>query len=382
MDQPKKRQKLCSCGPKLTINDLPPELIHYILSFIPVYTCMALLECIPFSNKIGKMIYRSMNERNIFYGNHYLQNMTRWGIHDTCIKQINSKELDQLIAFEDRVDYTIVPRSFILKYTYDQYPSSEYCQRQVLNRLVKNLQLSQRYFQLIKNFEINLDLCNKVPFDKEDNFEVKSIFQILSSSKLHNNLTKLHLKRFQRLPFIDVQLSQLLLGNLHNFNNLTQLVLDSNRITSIEDIRFPPSIVSLSMVNNKLKYLPQNVDDFFPPNLLSLNFSCNDLLTLQGVKFPSTLQFLDVQLNSLKKLDGILWPENLKVLIVSGNELQLCDEEVNFPKNLHILNLLQNPSIISLSGLRLPNTLKRIFIDACFENLSIDLPRRDSVIYA
>lgn len=361
---------------------LPPELIHRILSFLPISTGISLLQTIPTSHQFGKLLHRSIYERSVFYGNHYLQNMTRWGVHNASIKQLTTGELAGLIINEGDTDVSIIPKHFIFKYTYDFYSCSDYNQYEIMHNFVLRLLQSRKYFELIGDLEIQIDLCNKLPKDESDNFEIGYLSKILHSPKIHYNLTKLHLKRFHRAVSNNDELSRLLEDTLSNFVNLDHLLIDSNRIRNINKLKIPRKITSLSLMNNKITNLPINDPDFFPPNLLTLNLSCNDISNLKGVKFPNSLQFLDIQLNSLKKLSDISWPSNLRVLIVSGNELQLCEDKIELPTNLQILNLLQNPNIISFNGLKLPNTLRRIFIDVVFEKLPIDVPRKDSIIYA
>lgn len=365
----------------LSLVDLPPELIHYILSFLPISVCVALLRYIPPYHVVGKLLHRSVYERSIFYGNHYLQNMTRWWIHDTSIKQLSTSELIQLIHSEADNDFCIIPRHFVVKYTYDFYPSPEYNQLNVLRTFVEALRLLTRYFELIHEVELQMDLCNKHPACEGDNYEIRHLAQILASRKLDHNLTKIHLKRFQRAGPDGIAMTRILESNIHRFHNLNYLSLDSSRISDISNMHLPRSLTCILFINNRLTHLPKD-PAFFPPNLLTLNLSCNNIPSLEGVHLPKSLQFLDIQLNCIRKLSDVKWPENLRVLIVSGNELQLCEERIEFPLNLQILNLLQNPNIISFSGLKFPSTLRRIFIDVTFEKLPIDVPRKDLIIYA
>lgn len=377
-----KRRRVSSDDPLASIFVLPPELIHRILSFLPISTGVSLLQTIPTSHQFGTLLHRSIYERSVFYGNHYLQNMTRWGVHNASIKQLSSSELAGLINNEGDSNKCIIPKHFIFKYTYDFYSCSDYNQYEIMHNFTHRLSQSEKYFELIGDLEIQIDLCNKLPKDEFDNFEIGFLSKILRSPKIHHNLTKLHLKRFHRAVSNHDELAKLLEETLCSFVNLDHLLIDSNRIQNVHNLKIPRNITSLSLMNNKITSLPLNDPDFFPPNLLTLNLSCNDISNLKGVHFPDSLQFLDVQLNSLRKLSDISWPSNLRVLIVSGNELQLCEDKIELPVNLQILNLLQNPNIISFRGLKLPNTLRRIFIDVVFEKLPIDVPRKDSIIYA
>lgn len=362
----------------LSINDLPVEILHLILSFLPITACLQLAKSLPQHKLLAKLVHRTTYERSVLYGNKDVQNRTRWGIHHALVRQISADELTQLVQREKDPVWRVVPTSFVLRYTYDPYFKDCGDSEDTLGVFCRRLATLASFFDLITNLDVDVDLCNRAL----RKHEIRCLEHILRSPKIRRNLRKLAILRFQRLVDSDAnELALLLASSLHQFSNLATFFADSNRIQLVAAFRFPPTLTTINLVNNKLTLLPSD-KNFFPPALVSLNVSCNDIRSIQNVHLPHTIQHLDLQLNSLKGLSRVQWPRDLCILIVSGNQLQFGDEEVSFPENLQILNLLHNPYIGSLEVLRFPDSLKRIFLDAALENLPIEVPRKDLLIYA
>lgn len=335
---------------------------------------------VPTCHPVHKLLHRSIYGRVNIYSNEPLIFNRRLSDQETTtVKQLDVSELNELIAREKDTDFSIIPRRFVFVYSLGDYTREDY-DDETLHNFTDGLQSSTRYFQLIENLEVEIDYCYESPKDYNDCYEARSLSYILKSPSIFASLTSLSINKAKF--FIDgSKLTKLLALTLHQFINLDQLFIGSSDLTSIDNFRLSRKLTSLDLIDNKIKSIPGD-SNFFPPGLKTLNLSLNKLVDLSGIYFGDKLRYLDISLNSIKRLSNIDWPESLQILMLSGNELEFYNEIVKFPNFLQYLSLLKNPHIISLNGLKLPPTLQRIFIDVAFEGLPIDVPRKDSIIYA
>ena len=67
---------------------------------------------------------------------------------------------------------------------------------------------------------------------------------------------------------------------------LTKLRLDSNKLTSLDGVVFPPKLTDLQLQNNQITSLDGVV---FPPGLVSLELYNNQITSFAGMQFPLSL---------------------------------------------------------------------------------------------
>jgi len=97
---------------------------------------------------------------------------------------------------------------------------------------------------------------------------------------------------------------------------LTDLRLDNNGLTSLNDFIFPPSLTSLSLGNNQLT----EFDGTDLVNLTQLYLNNNGLISLDNFIFPTSLTNLGLGSNQLTSFDGTDL-SGLTMLDLSGNPL-------------------------------------------------------------
>ena len=68
--------------------------------------------------------------------------------------------------------------------------------------------------------------------------------------------------------------------------SLTKLSLDSNKLTSLDGVVFPPKLTDLQLQNNQITSLDGVV---FPPGLVSLELYNNQIASFAGMQFPLSL---------------------------------------------------------------------------------------------
>ncbi|KAJ9210411.1 hypothetical protein DTO166G4_7968 [Paecilomyces variotii] len=173
---------------------------------------------------------------------------------------------------------------------------------------------------------------------KANNNKIRNIDGILDldgllSLKLKNN----------ELTAVDFEGSEL--------TRLTEIDLSHNRLTSVENVAYLPSLEDLDLSSNHLSDLPCNVK---LRRLRSLKLSDNRISTLDVSSFPS-LSLLYVDRNSLSTIAGIGKCHELEILSAREQSFQ----EVDKPLSLDLdLGLLQDVRKIFLSSNRLsPRTL-------------------------
>ncbi|OBA19134.1 L domain-like protein [Metschnikowia bicuspidata var. bicuspidata NRRL YB-4993] len=104
-------------------------------------------------------------------------------------------------------------------------------------------------------------------------------------------------------------------------------------------------------------------------NLTFLDYSCNTLKLVSGIRFPDTLESLNIAGGqSLTSLQGMHLPSLLKLLDVSQNKISDIDY-IMFPKTLQTLSLTEN-HIYFLENADFPSAL---------ENLDISCNRVESL---
>lgn len=344
---------------RYNLDDLPPEIINHIFSFLLVKECEDLESVV--NGTLGDIVRRNIYGRSVLYiNNRHLSMLGNNPMTQMLFKYVDKKML-QLVVKKD-----IIPHRFVLSYNYNRSECEDFEHDHFLKHFETIYhELKETYFQYCENVEVSVDLFNK----KFDSGEALVIETLLQDKELENNLSYLNLNRFQRLDtsLLD-SFSLCLQNNLNKFSKLHTLTLASNNITDISNWKFPPSLLMLNLMNNKLTSLPQN-KQFLPPKLVKLNLSCNNLKNLNNIVFPETLEYLDLQLNNISKLSNLDLPKDLKVLIASGNNIMFDDNEsVWFPENLVYLNLLQNPYLNNLNALNFNQCLKHIYIDATIQD--------------
>ena len=77
---------------------------------------------------------------------------------------------------------------------------------------------------------------------------------------------------------------------------LTKLRLDSNKLTSLDGVVFPPKLTDLQLQNNQITSLDGVV---FPPGLVSLDLSHNQITSFKGMQFPLSLLNLSLEGNPI-----------------------------------------------------------------------------------
>ncbi|ODQ77931.1 hypothetical protein BABINDRAFT_163295 [Babjeviella inositovora NRRL Y-12698] len=186
--------------------------------------------------------------------------------------------------------------------------------------------------------------------------------------------------------------------------SLTDLILESMNLASVEELDLPLSLNSLNLSSNKLV----SVDGLsLPPVLTSLNLSFNKLVSVKGLDIPPTLttfnlhgnnlelfsrrlpdsiQLLDLRINKLKNLVNFRLPVNCTELKISYNPLQRLQISNAYDPNLKLRNIcLSKVSVTTLRDISpLPQCLTSFSIsDTNIGSLSgIQFPRGLTSLHA
>jgi hypothetical protein len=99
---------------------------------------------------------------------------------------------------------------------------------------------------------------------------------------------------------------------------VTRLMLDGNRITSVEDVPWPPSLTHISLRHNLLTSV---TNARWPPHLRCLNLDSNAIQLAAQVPPPPTSTTNAATTTPLPHAAVALWPLHLTVLDLGRNKL-------------------------------------------------------------
>lgn len=116
---------------------------------------------------------------------------------------------------------------------------------------------------------------------------------------------------------------------------------EKNRITTLENVSFPPNLKVLNIHDSLLNSL-RNVT--FPNSLEELTVIRSQLTTLEGVIFPPNLNMLCLNGNKITTLKGVVFPSTVYQLYLDDNQLTSF-EDMNFPLSLIGLSIKGNPFV-------------------------------------
>lgn len=131
-------------------------------------------------------------------------------------------------------------------------------------------------------------------------------------------------------------------------SQLKVLNASKGRITTIDYVAFPRTLVRLDLLDNRIFFL--NYVEL-PPRLLALDLSQNRIDSLKSINFPRNLKYLSVSNNPIECIKGAKFPETVEYLDLSciPNESMTG---IKFPDLTIWLNLQQ--SMTNTRGLKLP----------------------------
>jgi hypothetical protein len=116
---------------------------------------------------------------------------------------------------------------------------------------------------------------------------------------------------------------------------------EKNRITTLENVIFPPNLKVLR-INDSLLNSLHNV--IFPNSLEELTVFRSQLTTLEGVTFPPNLNILGFNGNKITTLKGVVFPSTVYQLYLDDNQLTSF-EDMKFPLSLIGLSIKGNPFV-------------------------------------
>lgn len=105
--------------------------------------------------------------------------------------------------------------------------------------------------------------------------------------------------------------------------NVKTLLLDQNKIKTIENLTCLPYLQTLSLCENQISHL-SDLHLELGGNLMHLNLSQNNLTSLRGFRKLFTLVKLDVSCNSIENIDEVNFVAELpclEELILTGNPI-------------------------------------------------------------
>lgn len=130
------------------------------------------------------------------------------------------------------------------------------------------------------------------------------------------------------------------MGQFKNLPSCLRLMdFSSNNITTLENLILPPLLEELYIEANSLVSLEG--PDFARTNLRVLDASINALTTLEGIVLPNTLCVLKLNYNSLLEIGQPQIPPHLEVLGLSQNDFDHF-EEITLPSSLMELHVATN----------------------------------------
>lgn len=155
------------------------------------------------------------------------------------------------------------------------------------------------------------------------------------------------------------------LTGIEMMDSLVDLDLENNEIVCLAPQRFPKSLRTLNLSNNRIKSLKecfysktrfQKLLDL-PPEFEEYREGVDT--RLEAVKLPNKLEVLTVCDNEIDSIDDVVFPSSLTTLSLEGNRIRLLDHRVSFPDSLRLLDLSEN-DITSVEGTVFPPKLKEL----------------------
>ena len=141
---------------------------------------------------------------------------------------------------------------------------------------------------------------------------------------------------------------------LSSSSDPTSLFLMSMDFTSLQDIVFKDNVKNIHIGGEKNRITTlENV--IFPPNLKVLRINDSLLNSLHNVKFPNSLEELTVFRSQLTTLEGVIFPPNLNILGFNGNKITTL-KGVVFPSTVYQLYLDDN-QLTSFEDIKFPLSL-------------------------
>nr|XP_004651413.3 nephrocan-like [Jaculus jaculus] len=234
----------------------------------------------------------------------------------------------------------------------------------------------------LKTLELWKNKLRGVPNALPDNLEVLKLNDnsicVLYGSDFEG------LKKLKVLELKNNLISSLSPNMLSSLMSLQRLMVDGNRIESIDGLLTLPHLKHVSMENNKLSHVPGSsltalqslqflsfsgnlltkIPTNLPKSLLSLKMERNQLKMVRfgDVKHLENLSHLYLSQNFLSSIDGAQLLANLTTLEVSQNQLQMLP--LRLPARLQKLdcssNLIQRVTAQHFQDVR---DLKHLFLD-------------------
>ncbi|TMW55085.1 hypothetical protein Poli38472_013847 [Pythium oligandrum] len=130
---------------------------------------------------------------------------------------------------------------------------------------------------------------------------------------------------------------------------VTDLLIGWNKLTSIDDFKFPKQLRGLDLEGNSLSKIAKGV---IPEGVSYLYLTSNKLSSLSGISLPSTATHLFLMNNEFKKLD---LPSNTVEANLDGNPLKSL-ENVALPDSLESFSCV-GCGITTIRGVTFPSTL-------------------------
>jgi len=86
------------------------------------------------------------------------------------------------------------------------------------------------------------------------------------------------------------------------------ILLGTNKLTSIADVKFPDQLMNLTLGGNQITSLARAK---FPNSLKYLTLDGNKITTLSDVNFPDSLMLLTLNNNAITSISGMKFPASL-----------------------------------------------------------------------
>lgn len=126
--------------------------------------------------------------------------------------------------------------------------------------------------------------------------------------------------------------------------NLKGLIISHNPIKSLANLKFPPFLEEVIVVNCKLT----TIDGVVLPKLLrTLYLNDNNISSLRKVTFPD-LKFLNISMNMLPSMSKVNLPSTLETLSAKGQPIKHWST-TNLPRALEEWNLVATEDPLTLT---------------------------------